>query len=357
MKKKRAIKRSLSVAIAVIFAIFAVSSEYLRAPIIFISNSALKLTAHAPKLTFSAKKTTEKPTEAAETIAETTTAAETTAATAAETSGAAEAAASNAKGKINQQTIGSSGSTNAENIHISNKTGVSVDVAAQLKIKPAFTIYKNAKPQVLIMHTHATEGFFPKESDVYYDNWATRTTDNSKNTVALGKIIADRLNAAGINTIHDQTQHDAQSYNGSYARARKTIQSYLEKYPSIDVVLDIHRDAITYDDGTKLCPTVTVNGKKAAQIMIATGCNSGSVTEHTNWIENFRFAIRLQQSCEQKYGKFARPMYFVSKKYNHDLTYGSLLIEMGSEANTLDQAKYSAELLSNALIPVLEGLQ
>ena len=91
--------------------------------------------------------------------------------------------------------------------------------------------------------------------------------------------------------------------------------------------------------------------------MIATGCNSGNVADHDNWIENFRFAIRLQKSCEEKYGKFARSLYFVSKKYNHDLTPGSLLIEMGSEANTLEQVKYSAELLSNALIPVLENLQ
>ena len=355
MRRKNALRRLCLTSFVVLFTVVSVSTDYFSVPIISLANSVIKLNLREPIIEAVAVENIA-PTETAGEIAQVTTKA-TEKATVQSTTAKAVAAASDAKGKIKTQTLGFTGSTNVANIHIANKTGRTIDVAAQLKIKPDFTIYKNAKPQVLIVHTHATEGYFPKESDVYYNSWATRTTDNSKNTIAVGAVIAKRLNDAGIVTIHDKTQHDAQAYNGSYERARKTISSYLKKYPSIDVVLDIHRDAITYGDGTKLSPIVEIDGKKAAQIMIATGCNSGKITDHDNWIENFRFAIRLQQSCEKQYGKFARSMYFVSKKYNHDLTPGSLLIEMGSEANTLEQALYSAELLSNSLIPVLEDLQ
>lgn len=356
MKRHGNALRCIAAAVAVALAAFSVFSDTLRAPFIYISDKAAVAAAMIPKFTAADKAPTKTKAAAKPDTAQAEKQAPTTVPTSAPTT-AVKAVLSGAKGKIKKQTIGFSGATNVQNLHIANKTGVEIDAAKQIKIKPNFKIVKGDKPQVLIMHTHATECFYPTESDVYLESWATRTTDSKKNTLALGQIITDELNAAGIKSIHDTTQHDAEAYSGSYERARKTIKSYLEKYPSIDVVLDIHRDAITYDDGTKLCPTVEVNGSKAAQIMIATGCNSGSVTEHRNWIENFRFAIRLQQSCEQKYGKFARPLYFVSKKYNHDLTYGSLLVEVGSEANTLEQAKYSALLLARALIPVLEGLQ
>lgn len=356
MKRKNNLRRVLIAVLCISLTVFGVTSDYLKVPISVAANTIInaygtdKIVAMAESESVTTTTVAVKTEDVAHSVPQTTTVPTTTMANAV-------AVSSNAKGKISNVTLNQNGATSVSNLHIANKTGKTVDVAAQLKVKPDFTIYKNASPQVLIVHTHATECYFPKESDVYYDDWATRTADKSKNTVAVGQIITDKLNAAGIVTLHDETLHDKDAYNGSYERARKTIQSYLDKYPSIDVVLDIHRDAITYDDGTKVSPTIEIDGKKAAQIMIATGCNSGNVTDHDNWIENFRFAIRLQKSCEEKYGKFARPLYFVSKKYNHDLTPGSLLIEMGSEANTLEQVKYSAELLSNALISVLDGLQ
>ncbi|MGN0557111.1 MAG: stage II sporulation protein P, partial [Acutalibacteraceae bacterium] len=125
---------------------------------------------------------------------------------------------------------------------------------------------------------------------------------------------------------------------------------------SIAVVIDLHRDSITYDSGTKVRPVTVINGKTAAQIMICTGSNTGRVSGYDNWESNFRFAIRLQQSCEKNYKNLARPLYFVSKKYNHDLCSGSLLIEVGSEANTLEEAKYAARLTAKAMAKVLAPL-
>lgn len=268
------------------------------------------------------------------------------------------AANSDYSGKISAETIGYSGANlSVSNLHVQNNTGLNVDLSKQLKILPDIAIYKNRgkeKPQVLIIHTHATECYYPERSGGYKSSWPTKSTDDKKNMISVGNEFARVLNDAGISTIHDTTQYDKEAYSGSYERARVKTKEWLKKYPSIDVVIDLHRDSITYDSGTKLRPEVTVNGKSAAQIMICTGSNSGKVEGYDNWLSNFRFAIRLQQSCEKKYKNLARPLYFVSKKYNHDLCNGSLLIEVGSEANTLEQAKYSARLTALAMIDALK---
>lgn len=263
-------------------------------------------------------------------------------------------------GKISTETIGYGGANLAlENLHISNNTGLKIDLAKQLKTAPDINFTaKSGKtnPQVLIVHTHATECYYDKPAAAYSKKWAVKSRDNSKNMISVGNVFAQTLEKAGIGVIHDTTQYDRDAYSGSYERCRAATEKMLKKYPSICVVLDLHRDSITYDNGTKLRPVTQINGKTAAQIMICSGSNSGRVTDYDNWLSNFRFAIRLQKACESKYKNLARPLYFVSKKYNHDLCNGSLLIEVGSEANALDEAKYSAELCANALIDVLKPL-
>ena len=135
--------------------------------------------------------------------------------------------------------------------------------------QPSFTIDKNSKePQVLIMHTHTTEAYELAARDFYDNRFNARTRDQSRNVVRVGDEIAKQLEAANIGVIHDKTEHDYPSYNGSYDRSKVTDQNYLSKYPSIKVILDIHRDAITAQDGTRYAPVKEINGKSAAQIMI-----------------------------------------------------------------------------------------
>lgn len=261
------------------------------------------------------------------------------------------------KGKISTETIGYSGASAAiDHLHVANHTGLKIDLKKQLAIAPAIKISKTNGPKVLIIHTHATESYYDKPAAAYSEKWAVKSRDNNKNMIRVGNEFADELNKAGIETLHDTTQYDKDEYSGSYERARVKTKEYLKKYPSIAVVIDLHRDSITYDSGTKVRPVTTIDGKTAAQIMICTGSNTGRVSGYDNWESNFRFAIRLQQSCEKNYKNLARPLYFVSKKYNHDLCSGSLLIEVGSEANTLEEAKYAARLTAKAMAKVLAPL-
>jgi stage II sporulation protein P len=119
------------------------------------------------------------------------------------------------------------------------------------------------------------------------------------------------------------------------------------------VVIDGHRDAIGGED-TKVKPTAIINGKKAAQVMILAGCQTGSVEGFPHWEENFRFCLQLQKQLEADYPDLARPLLFKACKYNFDLLNGSILIEIGTDANTLEEATYSAELLGQALVKILQ---
>ena len=241
-------------------------------------------------------------------------------------------------------------------VYMKNSTDLEVNIKELLESPLTFKILKDDSPQVLIIHTHTTETFMTAETDYYTDAFSSRTRDSNKNMVSVGKIVAERLNSAGIKTLHDATEHDYPNYTGSYSRAAETICGYLKKYPSIRVVLDLHRDAITSNDTDKVKLVTEIGGKKAAQVMLVMGSQSGSVTNFPNWKENLKLAVRLQQKIEQKYPSLARPLSLMPKNYNESLTTGSLLIEFGTDANTVDEARYSAELVGNALAELLTEL-
>ncbi len=206
------------------------------------------------------------------------------------------------------------------------------------------------EPQVLIVHTHSTESYDRFDAGFYDSEYPTRTTDSENNIVATGQVLCDELNKLGINTVHATEYHDYPSYNNSYSRSRVTIQDYLTRYPSIKVVLDLHRDGMQREDGTRVKPVLEMGDQKIAQIMIVSG--AGDDQEVPNFRENLKFAARLQDSAETLFPGLTRPVYFAYRFYNHDLTPGSLLIEFGSEANTLSESKNAAKCVALALADV-----
>lgn len=246
--------------------------------------------------------------------------------------------------------------TNYKNIYLKNNTNLTIDIKEFADANLNFAIEKSGEPQVLIMHTHTTESYIMHNENYYTNTDASRSTDNEYNMAALGKIVSDKLNAADIVTLHDTTQHDYPSYNKSYSRAAETIKSYTQKYPSIKIVIDLHRDAIAANDTDKVKITTEIGGKKAAQIMLVMGSESGKVTDFPNWKENLKLATKLQQTLETDYPTLARSIHFTSQCYNQRLTTGSMLIEIGTDGNTFDEAKYSAELLADSLIKLLNSI-
>lgn len=260
-------------------------------------------------------------------------------------------------GRIKSQTINKAGATASYgDVYIKNKTEKTINIKTEMSKKPNLKIKLNSSnPQVLIVHTHATESFFPKLVENYPKSWGERDNDVAKNMVSVGEVIKNYLNKSGIKTVQSTVLHDKGEYNGAYDRSRKTIQSYLKKYPSIKVVLDVHRDAINEEDGDKIRPIINIKGKTAGQIMLVSGCESGPITGYPNWQKNLRFSLGLQKTLEQNYPSLARPLFFAEKKYNQDLCENSLLVEVGSQANLLSEAKYSAKLFSISLSKYLKS--
>lgn len=211
------------------------------------------------------------------------------------------------------------------------------------------------EPQVLILHTHATETYQTWPDLVYDPDFTARTQNTALNMCVVGEKMAQVLNAAGINTLHDTTLHDSPSYTESYDRSYATTQAYLEKYPSIKVVLDVHRDAIEDSDGTRVKPLCTVGGEETAQVMIIAGCDNGSSISLPNWRLNLRFAAAWEEAMESRTPGLTRPVMCAYRYYNQDLTTGSLLIEIGGHANTVAEAVRAGQYAAEALAVLLGG--
>ncbi len=257
-------------------------------------------------------------------------------------------------GNIKEVTYTEIGATHIfENILVKNTTETKTLDIRKVMSTPLGLEIDKSKPAVLIFHSHTSEGYELTERNFYAEDYNARSNDENLNVVRVGTEIADYLTKLGYTVIHDKTIHD-DNYSDSYPNSRKTVEKYLEEYPEIQIVLDIHRDSITLDNGTRMRPVSTINGQKAAQLMIITGAEEGKIEDFPEWEHNLRFALELQRECETFYPGLMRPVLFSQRKYNMDLTRCSLLIEMGSEANTLEQACYSGRLLASALGSLME---
>ncbi len=247
--------------------------------------------------------------------------------------------------------------TLASGSQVRNCTHVSDEelLAASLELPDLPIELNSEQPQVLIVHTHTTESYEPYSRSYYDTDFPTRTRDSDHNMIAVGEVLAQTLAANGISVLHDGTVHDYPSYTGSYDRSEVTIRAALEQYPSIKVVIDLHRDAMTEPDGTRIAPVAEIDGRNAAQFMIIAGCDDGRFNM-PNYMENYMLAALIQNFSGAMYPTLARPVLFDYRNYNQHITTGSLLIEIGSHANSLDEALYCAELLGESMSKALAVL-
>lgn len=207
---------------------------------------------------------------------------------------------------------------------------------------------------MLILHTHATETYQTWDTPVYDSDFTARTKDTTLNMCAVGEAMTKVLNDAGITTLHDTTLHDSPSYTESYARSAQTARRYLEEYPSIKVVLDVHRDAMESGDA-RVRPLTTLDGQPTAQVMIIAGCNNGGTVQLPNWRLNLCFAAKWEERMEMLYPGLTRPVLCGYRFYNQDVSPGALLIEIGGHANTVQQAVRAGQYAAKALVALFDG--
>lgn len=228
------------------------------------------------------------------------------------------------------------------------------DLGALLEA-PVELDFSEDAPRILIIHTHATESYTQEPGWEYTASANYRTLDTGYNMIRVGDAMARVLEEAGISVIHDTTLNDYPSYNGSYDRTLQNIQSYLEAYPSIQMVIDVHRDAVELSDGSQMATDATVNGRHAAQVMLVMGTDEGGLY-HPDWQENLSWALKLQVQMERLYPGLARPMSLCPERYNEHATKGSLLVEIGTAGDTLQKAIAAGEAFAQVLVSTIEGL-
>ncbi len=208
------------------------------------------------------------------------------------------------------------------------------------------------QPEILIFHTHATEAFNPYDDGSYDNRYNWRSTDNLTNIVSVGAVMAETLESYGISVLHDTTHHDYPSYNGSYENSAKTVSDYLDEYPSIKLVIDIHRDAFETDNGTIVAPLAELDSEKHAQIMIIS-CVPLSLEDNSS-IPDYDIKLKLAHDLtitgEELYPGLMRPVSVMHNRYNQHLLDGAILIEIGTHGVTLDEAKRSAEKFAEIIM-------
>ena len=241
----------------------------------------------------------------------------------------------------------------ADSIEIENGAGYDVDIPKLLNDPLNFEL-DHEKPSVLIIHTHSSEAYTPDGNDRYEASDPYRTENNSQSIIRIGDELAKEFESRGINVIHDRSSYDYPSYSGSYGRSYTSIESYLKKYPSIKIVLDVHRDAISASDGSQYKTIAHIGDTICSQVMMVVGTDSSGLT-HPRWRENLKLAVKLQNEMNSLAPSLTRPIRLSQYRYNQQATTGSLIIEIGCAGNTLQESlsavKYFAEAAANVITP------
>ena len=245
-----------------------------------------------------------------------------------------------------------SGYTICGSSYISNSTDYALSIS---DLQQPFAAELSAEePQILILHTHGSESYTPAgEADIVWSGHY-RTTDSRYNVVKAGDVMSDVFAEAGISVLHDRTLYDYPSYTGSYDRSLAAIQSYLAQYPSIQFILDVHRDAVEDAEGNEYKVVSQIGEETSAQLTLVVG-SDGSGLEHPHWMENLRLAVAVQEEALTRHPTLMRPILLRNSRYNQHAAYGSLLVEVGAAGNAPEEAALAARLFAESMVEVLQA--
>ena len=228
--------------------------------------------------------------------------------------------------------------------------GITLELAEKKELPPSVW---GDEPAILIYHTHATEAYFKTEDCNYEDNGKWRTLENDKNVIAVGNELAEILqDKYGISVIHDITNHEPPKLATAYSRSVKTMEQYREEYPSIVMYIDLHRDSYG-NDPKEIADYVTIDGKECARIMFVVGTGKGATgtgyDEMPDFDSNYALAEYITNKLAEVDEDLVRDIRVKTGRYNQHISNKCLLVEVGHNANTLEQALNSMEYLAAAI--------
>ena len=245
-------------------------------------------------------------------------------------------------------------SEDAQMIQINNYTGYEPDLEALLLQPLQWNLAGSQEPTVLIIHSHGTESYLRTEE--YVETSSFRTLDEGHNVVSVGDRLAQLLEEGGIRVLHDRTAYDYPSYNDAYPNARQAVQTYLEDYPSIQLVLDIHRDAMEDGGGNQVGYTTQTAKGEAAKLMVVVGSDAGGL-HYPDWQQNLALGLKLFTLLEGQQPGICRPVSLRTARFNQDLMPGMILVEVGAAGNTRQEALVAAEYLAQGILDLTWGSQ
>ena len=228
-----------------------------------------------------------------------------------------------------------------DGVYLYNRTEKELDASILSQGQVGVTLGEG--PHILIVHTHGSEAYSQTDGDRYEESDPYRTTDCTHNVVRVGEEMATVFRAHGFQVLHDTNLYDYPAYNGSYDRSKAAVEQWLAEYPTIQIVLDVHRDALVDSEGQVYKLVTQEAGQKVAQVMLVLGSNDTGL-DHPRWKDNLAFAVRLQRELVRGYDSLARPIVLRSSRYNQQLSPGALLVEVGGHGNTLTEAIAGARL-------------
>ncbi|MFO7153449.1 MAG: stage II sporulation protein P [Caldicoprobacter oshimai] len=212
-------------------------------------------------------------------------------------------------------------------------------------------------PQILIYHTHSREAYRPDPQNPYGEVEAFRSNDLNYTVVRVGEELAKHLQAKGIPVLHDRTEHEQGDHSTAYQRSLETIKKRMAEYKSLQIFIDLHRNA--YQPGAKSPDdeVVVIDGQRVAKLFVVIGTGEGYIggfSEKPNWKENYKFALRLTNKLNELYPGIAKPVYVKPSRYNQHVSTKAILIEVGSNLTTLEEAKRTTKYLAEALSQIIE---
>ena len=242
-------------------------------------------------------------------------------------------------------------SQDADLVAVNSYCGYDADTQMLLQMPLSWDL-TDGGPKVLILHSHGSESYEKTES--YTETTGYRTLNTQYNMISIGDRLSQLLEDGGIEVIHDRSVHDYPSYTDAYNQSRKSVKKYLEQYPDICLVLDLHRDALQDKKGNQIGYTVEVDGADTAKVMLVVGTDASGLN-HPDWQQNMALAVKLHAQLEKTAPGLCRPISFRSQRFNQDLSTGALILEVGAAGNTRPEALRAAEELANAIIALARG--
>ena len=235
-----------------------------------------------------------------------------------------------------------------EAVEIYYAAKVQPDIPALLS-RPLEWDLRGSEPTVLILHSHTTESY-TQAGETYVESSAFRTLEEEYNMLAIGQRLGQLLAEGGITAIQDRKLHDYPSYNGAYSDARNSMEAYLQYYPGIRLVLDLHRDA-SGTETNQMRTIAQVNGRESAQLMVVLGA------KHDRFEENLSLGLKLHTQLEKLAPGITRPLQLRTSRFNQDLSPGALLVEVGAAGNSREEAMIAVEVLAQSILALAQGTE